>query len=133
MANLEKSEIAAAHGELVSTRTNLRPVLMSDLTVTPPYTYGQMDPAAINRTIQQTWANASPTTRPYYDLGSAITTTTYNWAVRWLLYKRYRYTDRRNQKPSGAYDEDDDDDDDDGDDDGDGDGISYGRSWVKID
>lgn len=55
-----------------------------------------MNPPAINRTIRQIWANASPTTQPYYDLGRADTTMSDNWAVRWLLYKRFRYTDKRN-------------------------------------
>lgn len=118
VANLEKTETAAAHGQLVSRRANLRPALVNDLTVRPPYSYGQMNPAAINRTIQEIWANGSPVTQPYYDLGSATATETYNWAIRWLVYKRFRYTDRRNLRPSGGYD--DDDDDDDSDDNGDG-------------
>lgn len=112
MVNIGKTETAAAHSQLVSTRANLRPALVNDLTVTPPYTYGQMAPAAINRTIQRIWADASPATRPYYDLGSATATEVYNWAIRWLLYKRFRYTDRRNLKPSGGYNDDDEDNDD---------------------
>lgn len=118
-ANLKKNETSTAHLQLISTRANLRADLVNNQTVQPPYSYGQMNPLAINQTIQQIWTDASQTTRRYYDLGSALNAEAYNWAIRWLLYKRFRYTDRRNQRnPPGGYDDDNDDDDDDNDGDG---------------
>ena len=119
------------HGDLVSSRANLRPDLVNDPTVRPPYSYGQMNPVAINQALQEMWANASQTTRHYYDFGSATNTDAYNWVARWLLYKRFRYTDKRNQKkPSDQFDDDDDDDDDD---DCDSDGPTTGRSLRSSD
>ncbi|KAI9877947.1 MAG: hypothetical protein M1830_002391 [Pleopsidium flavum] len=73
-----------------------------------------MNPAAINSALQQIWANASQSTLPYYIFGDARATEVYNWVIRWLVYKRFRYTDRRNLKrTTGSFDDDDDDDGDD--------------------
>lgn len=118
LTDQEKDETTVAHVRLVSNRHNLRPELVNHPTVEPPYTYGQMNPAAIITAIEQIWANGSQTTQPYYNFGDSRMTEVYNWVIRWLVYKRFRYTDRRNQKRTTDNFDDDDDDDDDGNDDG---------------
>ena len=95
---------------------------MNNPTVQPPYTYGQMDPGALTAAIQRIWANGSRITRPYYDIGATTGTDVYNWVIRWLVYKRFRYTDKRNQKRTVAAFNDDDDDED---------GARNGMTWLN--
>lgn len=80
--------------------------------MSPPFAANHFSDAAFSAVIQSIWRSASPSTRPWYDLGAVSNGD--NWIILWMLYHACRYRDARNSKATSRNFHDDDDLDDNG-------------------
>lgn len=99
----------AFEGQLKNRREMLKPAYAN---MSPPFAANHFTDAAFSAVIQSIWRSASPSTRPWYDLGAVQGAD--NWIILWMLYHACRYRDARNSKATSRNFHDDDDLDDNG-------------------
>lgn len=82
---------------MTADRKALAPQLREDLAIVPPYSFGQIDEAAIRREVLEIFRRARPDTKIMYGLGhDGVGANEQNWIIRWLLWHVFRYRDDRN-------------------------------------
>lgn len=82
---------------MTADREALSATLKDNPTVEPPYTFSQLDEAAVNKEIVYIFHNARPETKIMYSLGHDRNGDhEENWIIRWLLWHVFRYRDDRN-------------------------------------
>ncbi|KAL8742287.1 MAG: hypothetical protein Q9190_005202 [Brigantiaea leucoxantha] len=102
---LMKEEAIRAYQTQLQGRSDLlRPEYKNQV---PPYGAAHFTLAAFGATIQLIYADASPTTRPYYNKGRFHGGD--NWVIGWMLYHVCRYRDSRNVRANSRNFHDDDD------------------------
>ena len=69
---------------MTANRDALIPQLKNDSTIEPPYTFGQIDEAAMHAEVLRIYTNARKDTRIMYDLGlDRDGDHEENWIIRW--------------------------------------------------
>lgn len=82
---------------MTANREALSATLKDNPTVEPPYTFSQLDEAAVNKEIVYIYKHARPETKIMYGLGhDRDGNHEENWIIRWLLWHVFRYRDDRN-------------------------------------
>ena len=81
-----------------TSRHILKPEYARNPGVKRPYKWGHLCREAIDRAIEEIGNDASPRSKPYYDLGHSADQTVNNWVLKWLLWHVARYRDERNNK-----------------------------------
>ncbi|EME38351.1 hypothetical protein DOTSEDRAFT_181475 [Dothistroma septosporum NZE10] len=95
--SLMKAEAVDGWTRMTASREALIPQLQNDSTIEPPYTFGQIDEAAMHAEVWRIYTNARKDTRIMYDLGlDRDGDHDENWIIRWLLWHVFRYRDDRN-------------------------------------
>lgn len=86
---------------MTANREALSATLKDNPRVEPPYTFSQLDEAAVNKEIVYIFNHARPETKIMYGLGhDRDGYHEENWIIRWLLWHVFRYRDDRNSGPS---------------------------------
>lgn len=94
---LMKAEAVDGWTRMTANRDALIPRLKDDPSIDPPYTFGQIDEAAMHSEVLRIYTNARKDTRIMYDLGlDRDGDHEENWIIRWLLWHVFRYRDDRN-------------------------------------
>ncbi|QIW94672.1 hypothetical protein AMS68_000190 [Peltaster fructicola] len=90
------AEAGQAWTRLMMDRSALLPNLRDDPRVQPPYSVSQVTETAMHRELLAMAANASPQTRPYYELAhDSDPIPQENWVCRWALWHVFRNRDQR--------------------------------------
>ncbi|KAF2161920.1 hypothetical protein M409DRAFT_69445 [Zasmidium cellare ATCC 36951] len=99
--SLMKTEAAEGWSRMTSNREALAPAFKDNPAVEPPYTFSQLDEAAVNSEIVYIYHYARPETKIMYGLGhDRDGNYEDNWIIRWLLWHVFRYRDDRNSGSS---------------------------------
>ncbi|KAF1991902.1 hypothetical protein K402DRAFT_295513, partial [Aulographum hederae CBS 113979] len=94
--HLMKEEAALGRDRTTRNRDNLTPACRQE-NASPPYSSSQISETAKHREVITIYQNASPLTKPFYDLGCFQEGGNWdNWVIRWLLWHVFRYRDDRN-------------------------------------
>ncbi|KAF9637321.1 hypothetical protein BFW01_g8217 [Lasiodiplodia theobromae] len=100
-----KREAMEGRARLCQNRDNLMPQCRDDVTVQPPFSSSQMMETAMHREVLRIYSLASPTTRPYYQLGRFMDGENVdNWVIRWMLWNTFRYGMNRKRHPDSSDD-----------------------------
>ncbi|KAB2571703.1 hypothetical protein DBV05_g9625 [Lasiodiplodia theobromae] len=98
-----KREAMEGRARLCQNRDNLMPQCRDDVTVQPPFSSSQMMETAMHREVLRIYSLASPTTRPYYQLGRFMDGENVdNWVIRWMLWNTFRYGMNRKRHPGNC-------------------------------
>lgn len=96
-------EAMEGRARLCQNRDNLMPQCRDDVTVQPPFSSSQMMETAMHREVLRIYSLASPTTRPYYQLGRFMDGENVdNWVIRWMLWNTFRYGMNRKRHPGNC-------------------------------